>query len=64
MTRFIFTIYGRATRQARPTRFEKQADLDNIFQKKFKFGLVIPARQDKWTGNEAKKYPRVYPPAC
>ena len=43
----IRAVYGRATRQAQPTRLEKQADLDNVFQKKFKFGRVIPARQDK-----------------
>ena len=48
-------VYGRAIRQAQPIHLEKRASLNNIFQKNLKFGRVIPARQDKWTGSDTKK---------
>ena len=36
-------VYGRAIRQVRPTQLKKWMELNNIFQKKIKFGRVIPA---------------------
>ena len=54
-------VYGRATRQTQPTRLEKWAGMDNVFEKKLKFGRIMPARRDKWAGNDTKKIPAGIP---